>query len=1318
MTGKSRSGGAFHPVSEPQPIVAAVQACLTGTLAELRESVLRGADLLRWRNSLRQDLLFSAVQRATELPDTLEICRFLVDEAGLQPDVPDAQLAQTALFFASAGGHAGVVKFLLERHASVDRADSNQQTPLYYAARNGRPSCVEALVAGRADVGWSDCNGQSPIFYAVKHAHLPCLETLLTGAGGQVSLVSNARDRWGRTALFNANDAKCCTALLSRGCNPNVITTSGQSALFEAAQSGNDIKIEILLKWRADVDHCDKNRQTPLFIACDAGHLDTCKLLVERGLASLTCRDKENRTPCRIAQMRGHTQVVNYLQERIKFPTPAVPSKPGVCRNSKRRKTELIASAPNDFTHLHSEPSVTLEKTFTPMATPVDEQTGFCLPSTGIFEQSPDEELPRAVLEGSFNDIVRLVKSGKSPKILNRAGLNLAFQVALRAPQRGSCRDIACLLIHEYGLSPTYVDLHARTPLFHAVSHGHTETATTFVEARCDVSRQDCHGQTPLFLAARLKDPACSRMLLDRKADPNVVSSNGRTPLAEAAAAGSNSVIQLLLERGAKKDTQTCMFAAVASSVATLVNAGLHPDTRNQHGITPVIDAAERGDAEKVDALLTHRADVRIRDSSGATVLHYAVRAESFDVCQLLIRSHGADVTAKDDNGMTPADVAGRQQWDKGRTLLQEESVASKTRAKHLTNVVKNGPVEQLHDILARNPTAASAVDSQGRPLLFHAASRRQEIGDALQACKDLVEVFGQDPSAVCQHTGQTALFEASRTGNAEVCKYLMGRGCRVDAVDVNGRSALFSAAFVGSAVTVSTLLEGRADVNCVDENSQTPLCFAAGKDAECVQLLLRARASPNVADDNGQTPLFFAAKHGIDAAVSYLISARADADATDRPGRTALYYAVAGSQATTAAQLLDEGGEVCGERTAELTLMAHRRGLDEVEVMLRARQDADEGRARQRREAAAVLAQSISKVTSQKELDECIAAGLNIHATDSDGRGALHLTACRRDPAAALLCETLVATIGIKPSTTDLQGRTPLFEAAQQGSEACARCLLALSAEVDVQDRLGQTPLVVAAALRQVGVVQILIRRRANLGLTCKDGRTALHAASGADVVRILLDAGASLTARSEGSGRGKTALHCAASRGDVEACGALVAAGSSVNAADQDGRTPLFAAALFGASLTMVRFLVQEAWADPTVQDNQGATITKAALAFATDSASDTSEAPNIIAPSEGGRPRQDVLEYLDVAANLAKFQAGKKHVRSDRRRYCFVFRDPEDPSRTIPFETPEYEAALSALCRVCPWLPSQHWQGRPLTKGITDHRQGMAPTNGLVA
>jgi tetratricopeptide (TPR) repeat protein len=82
--------------------------------------------------------------------------------------------------------------------------------------------------------------------------------------------------------------------------------------------------------------------------------------------------------------------------------------------------------------------------------------------------------------------------------------------------------------------------------------------------------------------------------------------------------------------------------------------------SRNEKGATPLMVAAENGQADRIPALLAKGADINAKDSDGWTALMYAMAPESSAAAETLL-SRGAAVDAQENQGRTALMIAAFQ---------------------------------------------------------------------------------------------------------------------------------------------------------------------------------------------------------------------------------------------------------------------------------------------------------------------------------------------------------------------------------------------------------------------------------------------------------------------------------------------------------------------------------------------------------------------------------------------------------------------------------------------------------------------------------
>jgi ankyrin repeat protein len=71
---------------------------------------------------------------------------------------------------------------------------------------------------------------------------------------------------------------------------------------------------ELLIELGADVEARDKDGQTPLHVASQAGPLDIARMLIEHG-AEVSAQDKIGQTPLHLASQAGRLEIARMLIE-------------------------------------------------------------------------------------------------------------------------------------------------------------------------------------------------------------------------------------------------------------------------------------------------------------------------------------------------------------------------------------------------------------------------------------------------------------------------------------------------------------------------------------------------------------------------------------------------------------------------------------------------------------------------------------------------------------------------------------------------------------------------------------------------------------------------------------------------------------------------------------------------------------------------------------------------------------------------------------------------------------------------------------------
>ena len=213
---------------------------------------------------------------------------------------------------AAFNGFAETISMLGKLGADVNAYMGSGWTPLMIAAAQGHTAAVGALIEMRADIDYQNpLDGVSALMTAASHGTSPACLGLLLQAKANVHL----QDDRGCDTLMRASrlgHAHSVQQLLLQRANPRYSRVGGATALMDAAASGSDEVVELLVNGGSDVGAADEQGRTALIFAAKAGH-ELCLLpLLRVGPHTLHRTDKTRRTAIAYA---ATTQVSRRLLE-------------------------------------------------------------------------------------------------------------------------------------------------------------------------------------------------------------------------------------------------------------------------------------------------------------------------------------------------------------------------------------------------------------------------------------------------------------------------------------------------------------------------------------------------------------------------------------------------------------------------------------------------------------------------------------------------------------------------------------------------------------------------------------------------------------------------------------------------------------------------------------------------------------------------------------------------------------------------------------------------------------------------------------------
>jgi uncharacterized protein len=464
--------------------------------------------------------------------------------------------------------------------------------------------------------------------------------------------------------------------------------------------------------------------------------------------------------------------------------------------------------------------------------------------------------------------------------------------------------------------------------------------------------------------------------------------------------------------------------------------------------ISPIADAAMKGDHKAVATLLAQRADVNAPQADGATALHWAVYRDDMPMIERLLAS-GARVTIANRHGATPLSLAcingsartierllaaGADPNERGRNGETALMMASRTGAVDAMNaLLKAGAdvnaTETLRGTTALMWAAANSHATAVKLLIDHGANvALRSKPAALGRTAYLAPTARQRASQLVNDNGGASPTRSRAVREQSAAQDLDDRDffVRRQNAEGGGLTALVFAAREGDIESARVLVSGGADVNQVTQYGWTPLLTATqNRHYALATFLLERGADPNIANKGGWTPLYLATDNRNIEGGDYPVRA-GDLDHLD-----------------FIKTLLARGADVnarAKDSTETRTIFTMQWLYEDgATPFLRAAQSGDV---------------ELMKLLLAHGADPKIATANNVTAlAAAAGIGWVQGVTYERSEKDSVEAVKLSLDLGIDPNAADGDGRTALHGAAHKGRNAIVELLVAHGARLDARD-------------------------------------------------------------------------------------------------------------------------------------------------------------------------------------------------------------------------------------------------------------------------
>ncbi|XP_046580961.1 ankyrin repeat domain-containing protein 17-like [Haliotis rubra] len=458
---------------------------------------------------------------------------------------------------------------------------------------------------------------------------------LLVGKGADLSLVDEEEKTILHKACMGGSIEIVDYVLSGKPVDINIRDDNDDTPVMIAARKGHKDVFDLLVRKGADLT-LKGDDGTILYTACEGGDIEIVKYMLGQNVSSIHTCGPEWFTPVLKAANHGHWEVFDLLV---------------------LKEASLLVKCESIENILHAACTGGNMK----IVKCVLEKKIVNINSEGVYGVTPAMV---AASRGHKDVFDLLIEQGADLSVVDKHGSNILH----KACEGGNIELI------KYVLTEDIVDINSRsndgtTAVMEAVKCGHKEVLHLLSINGANMSTtHNSTGYNILHFALIFKQGETARYILTQDfVSINVTNGNGITPVMLAALCGYRDVFDLLVKKGADltqvdDDGNSILHLACTVNVQIVKYLLSHNtvdiNTRGKNGRTPLLEAANEGNALTFDELLKKGANTSMKDNEDNNILHLATTGGYADLVKYILSQAIVDVSAKNKDGYNAVQIA------------------------------------------------------------------------------------------------------------------------------------------------------------------------------------------------------------------------------------------------------------------------------------------------------------------------------------------------------------------------------------------------------------------------------------------------------------------------------------------------------------------------------------------------------------------------------------------------------------------------------------------------------------------------------------